>query len=67
VQAIGEVFNLFNAKNPNTFVATRRVTTTVNGVSTVVDNASFMRPNEYAGDFQNPEQRIGQVGFRFSF
>ena len=27
----------------------------------------FMQPNEYAGDFQNPEQRVGQIGFRFSF
>jgi len=26
-----------------------------------------MQPNEYSGDFQNPEQRVGQIGFRFSF
>ena len=29
--------------------------------------ASFMQPVAYAGDIQQPEQRIGQLGFRFSF
>jgi outer membrane receptor protein involved in Fe transport len=60
VQAIGEVFNLFNAKNPNTFVTGRLL-------GTGAANARFLLPTEFAGDFQNPEQRIGQVGFRFSF
>jgi outer membrane receptor protein involved in Fe transport len=54
VEAIGEIFNLFNAKNPSTFV-------------TNASSSRFMQPNEYAGDFQNPEQRVGQIGFRFSF
>jgi hypothetical protein len=27
----------------------------------------FLRPTEFAGDFQNPEQRVGQIGFRFTF
>jgi len=26
-----------------------------------------MQPNAYAGDFQQGEQRVGQIGFRFSF
>ena len=30
-------------------------------------NPDFMRPTVYSGDFQQPEQRIGQIGFRFSF
>ena len=30
-------------------------------------SALFMQPNAYAGDFQQPEQRVGQIGFRFSF
>jgi outer membrane receptor protein involved in Fe transport len=60
VEAIAEVFNLFNAKNPNTFTTTRMTNATT-------PNASFMKPAEYAGDFQNPEQRLGQVGFRFTF
>jgi hypothetical protein len=28
---------------------------------------AFMQPVAYAGDFQQPEQRVGQIGFRFSF
>ncbi len=60
LQAIAEVFNLFNAKNPNTFVTGRLL-------GTGAPNPRFMFPNEYAGDFQNPEQRVGQVGFRFLF
>jgi hypothetical protein len=55
IAVIGEVFNLFNAKNP---------------ALTIVNNqtsAAFMQPNAYAGDFQQPEQRVGQIGFRFSF
>ena len=60
VEAIGEVFNLFNAKNPATFTTTRLF-----GDGT--PNPNFLQPQEYAGDFQNPEQRVGQIGFRFSF
>ena len=55
LEAIGEVFNLLNAKNPN---------------FTIVNNqtsALFMQPDAYAGDFQQSEQRVGQIGFRFSF
>jgi outer membrane receptor protein involved in Fe transport len=54
IEAIGEIFNMFNAKNPTTFVTNRQ-------------SARFMQPNEFAGDFQNTEQRVGQVGVRFSF
>lgn len=60
VEAIGEVFNLLNAKNPAAFI-TRRL------LGTGAPNPDFMQPSEFAGDFQNPEQRVGQVGFRFSF
>jgi hypothetical protein len=63
LQAIGEVFNLFNAKNPNTFVTARMTGTLANPSP----NARFLLPQEFAGDFQNPEQRIGQIGFRFTF
>jgi len=55
IEAIGEIFNLLNAKNP---------------AFTIVNNqqsAAFMQPNAYAGDFQQGEQRVGQIGFRFSF
>jgi Carboxypeptidase regulatory-like domain/TonB dependent receptor len=53
VEAIGEVFNLFNALNPGTFTGNQL--------------SDFMQPHEFSGDFQNPEQRVGQIGFRFSF
>jgi hypothetical protein len=62
VEAIGEVFNLFNARNPALPITSQRVNAT-----TGAQQASFMQPVAYAGDFQQPEQRIGQIGFRFSF
>jgi outer membrane receptor protein involved in Fe transport len=60
VEAIAEVFNLFNAKNPAAFTARQFGT----GGAPL---SSFMQPTEFAGDFQNPEQRVGQVGFRITF
>jgi outer membrane receptor protein involved in Fe transport len=60
IEAIGEVFNLFNAKNPAGFTTGRLL-------GTGVPNTKFLRPTAYAGDFQQPEQRVGQLGFRFSF
>ncbi len=60
VEAIGEIFNLLNAKNPATFTTTR-----LDG--TGAPNPNFLQPQEYSGDFQNPEQRVGQIGFRFTF
>lgn len=60
VEAIAEVFNLLNASNPTLFVTTRLL-------GTGAANPNFMQPTAYAGDFQQPEQRVGQIGFRFSF
>ncbi len=60
IEAIGEVFNLFNATNPSLALAQRRL----NGG---VPNLSFMQPAAYAGDVGQPEQRVGQVGFRLTF
>jgi hypothetical protein len=60
LEAIGEIFNLLNAKNPATFVTGRLL-------GTGASNPDFLQPTEYSGDFQNPEQRVGQIGFRFSF
>ena len=59
IEAIGEVFNLFDAKNPSGF-RTQRL---VGGAA----NPLFLQPTAYAGDFQQGEQRLGQVGVRFSF
>ena len=56
VEAIAEVFNLFNAKNPSLSI-------------TQLQNVAqhFMQPMGYAGDAGQPEQRVGQVGFRITF
>ncbi|MBA2304012.1 MAG: TonB-dependent receptor [Acidobacteria bacterium] len=63
VEAIGEVFNLLNAKNPAGFTGGRASRLLVGGGP----NPDFLQPSEYSGDFQNPEQRVGQIGFRFTF
>jgi len=67
VEAIGEIFNLFNAINPNNFE--RTVSGVVQTVRLVggVENANYMQPSRFAGDFQQPEQRVAQIGFRFTF
>jgi hypothetical protein len=62
IEAIAEVFNVFNAKNPALPLTSQRVNAT-----TGEQQASFMQPVAYAGDFQQPEQRVGQLGFRISF
>jgi hypothetical protein len=65
IEAIGEVFNLFNSSNPSGFnpggAATPRL------LGTGAANPNFLQPTAFAGDFQQPEQRVGQIGFRFSF
>jgi len=63
VEAIGEVFNLFNSINPSGFIGRRFLGT----ITSKSPNPDFLRPTAYAGDFQQPEQRIGQIGLRFTF
>jgi len=63
VEAIGEIFNLFNAINPSVFSGQRFVGTLANPTP----NPDFLRPTQYAGDFRQGEQRLGQVGFRLTF
>ena len=67
LEAIGELFNLFNAINPNNFE--RTVSSVVQTVRLVggAENSNYMQPSRFAGDFQQPEQRVGQIGFRFTF
>jgi carboxypeptidase family protein len=60
-EAIAEVFNLLNAKNPFIPLTTRRLSATGAPLS------SFMQPTAFAGDFGQPEQRVGQIGFRVTF
>jgi hypothetical protein len=61
VEAIGEVFNLFNAINPSGFRAR------VNIPSTGAPDPNLLEPTTYSGDFRRPEQRVGQIGLRFTF
>jgi hypothetical protein len=61
VEAIAEIFNVFNAKNPSLPLTTRRVSPAGAPLS------SFMQPTAFAGDVHQPEQRIGQIGFRLTF
>jgi Carboxypeptidase regulatory-like domain/TonB dependent receptor-like, beta-barrel len=63
LEAIGEVFNLFNSLNPGGFNPRQFTGTVANKTA----NPDFLRPTVYSGDFQQPEQRVGQIGFRFTF
>ncbi len=61
VEAIGEMFNLFNNINPSDFRA--RVIIPATGVA----DPALLEPTTFSGDFRRPEQRVGQLGLRFSF
>jgi hypothetical protein len=61
VEAIGEIFNLFNNINPSGF-RTRVIVPT-----TGAPDATLLQPATYSGDFRRPEQRVGQLGLRFTF
>ncbi|HEY7289432.1 MAG TPA: TonB-dependent receptor [Vicinamibacterales bacterium] len=63
IEAIGEVFNVFNSLNPANFTTAKNTGT----ITSETPNPSFLAPTAYSGDFQQPEQRLGQIGFRFSF
>ncbi|MEO8077917.1 MAG: TonB-dependent receptor [Acidobacteriota bacterium] len=60
IEGIAEIFNLFNALNPAFALTSQRL-------ASGVQRAAFMQPTAFAGDFRQPEQRVGQLGFRFSF
>jgi Carboxypeptidase regulatory-like domain/TonB dependent receptor/TonB-dependent Receptor Plug Domain len=62
IDVYGEVFNMFNAKNPSWSANLAR---TVSAGARA--NPNFLVPTDYSGDFQQPDQRVGQIGFRFSF
>ncbi len=68
LEAIGEIFNLFNAINPNHGVGAASSSRFFTGTAANHPaNPVFMRPTGYAGDAGQPEQRVGQIGFRFTF
>jgi hypothetical protein len=59
IEGIFEVYNLFNNTNPSQYDGTYFD----NGVK----SASFGRPNAFAGDPLQSEQRLIQLGVRFNF
>ncbi len=68
LEAIVEGFNLFNSINPffNNGVPPAGAFFTGSAANHTA-NPVFMRPDAYAGDTGQPEQRVGQIGFRFTF
>lgn len=68
VELFGEVFNLFNSLNPSFPVGSGSAGRMFTGTAAnPTANAVLMKPTAYAGDAGQPEQRVGQVGFRFTF
>jgi hypothetical protein len=68
VEVFGEIFNMFNAINPAFNVGAASSAAVFTGtLANHSDNTVFMKPNAYAGDNGQPEQRVGQFGFRFVF
>ena len=69
IEAFADMFNLFNAINPGFgagVVAPGRLYTGTT-VANQVASTNFMKPTAYAGDSGMSEQRIAQLGFRFTF
>ena len=69
VEVFGEMFNMFNAINPafNTVGAASSSSFFTGTLANHTPNPVFMKPKAYAGDNGQPEQRVGQIGFRFVF
>ena len=68
IEAIAEVFNMFNAINPYHGVQATTAGRFYTGTkASPVPNTVFMKPTAYSGDAGQPEQRVGQIGFRFTF
>jgi hypothetical protein len=68
IEAIAEVFNLLNATNPGFGAGSPSAGRLFTGTASApVSNAAFMVPTAYAGDAGQTEQRVWQVGFRFTF
>ena len=68
VEIFGEVFNLFNDITPAFNVGAVSSSAVFTGtLANHTANPVFMKPNAFAGDSGQPEQRVGQIGFRFTF
>jgi hypothetical protein len=74
VEAIAEIFNVFNALNPSQITSAglnaannnRRVTIPA-GATAGQRDPTLLQPVAFSGDFQRSEQRSGQIGFRVTF
>jgi hypothetical protein len=68
IEAFGDVFNAFNSKNAAFNIGAASSTRVFTGTAAnPVPNSVFLKPNAFAGDAGQPEQRVGQLGFRFTF
>ena len=67
-ELIADFFNLTNAINPAFNVGAVSVGAVNTGtLASHAPNAVFMKPNAFAGDNGQPEQRVAQLGFRITF
>jgi outer membrane receptor protein involved in Fe transport len=67
-EVFGEVFNLFNSINPAFPIGAGSSSRLFTGTAAApIANPNFMKPTAYAGDAGQPEQRVGQIGLRFTF
>jgi hypothetical protein len=64
VELIGEVFNLFNARNAVKYTGTKFL---YDANGNAIPNPAFGQPSAYAGDPLQGEQRLAQLGLRFRF
>lgn len=63
VEVIGEIFNLFNSKNPANFNGN----CAVNAAGQCTFTGGFGQANTFAGDPAQGEQRLAQLGLRVTF
>jgi len=63
VEVIGEIFNLFNSKNPANFNGN----CAVNAAGQCTFTGGFGQANTFAGDPGQGEQRLAQLGLRVTF
>ena len=67
-ELIADFFNLTNEKNPAFNIGAAAVGAVYTGtLANHTPNAVFMKPNAFAGDNGQPEQRVAQLGFRVTF
>ena len=67
-ELIADFFNMTNAINPAFNIGAAAVGAVYTGtVANHNPNAAFLKPNAYAGDSGQGEQRVAQIGFRITF